>query len=106
MRKARTYTRIFNRGLLKAMFGASLAKIGATPPSIFGKLLGKSPNLKKYASLNAVSLTEGETAKVTVANNVWDNNAFARESVYQGDKAAKSVMKKMWKEFERKRQEV
>lgn len=106
LRKARTFTRIFNRGLFKAMFGANLARIGVTPPGIFSKLLGKSPNLRKHVGLNAVSLVEGEEAKVSIANTAWDNDKFARESVYQGDRAAKSAMKKLWKEFEKKRQEV
>lgn len=68
---ARKFTRIFNRGLIKVMFGANLAQ---NKPKSIEKLLDKSPNLNKFAvSLNPINrLNKAKESTITVTNKAND----------------------------------
>ena len=102
LRNTAKYRRIHNRGLFKAMFGLNLGAIGAGVPQIFKSLVSKSPNLARHTQLNKVSLQTGEVAKVKIGNTVFGNDSFAREAIYQGDKAGKRVLKKQFQEFNKR----
>ena len=107
LRKTVQYTRIFNRGLFKFLFGANFGSIGESTPSYFQKLLQKSPNLIKHISEHILDLKSEEAEeRIRIVNDAWGNQAFARESKYQGEKAAKQYMKKAWKGIEKERVEV
>lgn len=107
LRKTVQYTRIFNRGLFKFLFGANFASIGEQTPPIFQKLLAKSPNLGKHKSLHIIELkTQGDDEGIRIVNNAFGNDAFARESRYRGDKAAQKTMNRMWKEFAKQRRQA
>jgi hypothetical protein len=107
LRKSREYVRIFNRGLFKFLFGANFGSIGEQTPMFFQKLLAKSPNLGKHVKEHILELkTENDAESIRIVNDAWGNQAFARESKYQGEKAAKQSMKKLWQEWNRKKAEV
>lgn len=107
LRKAATYTRIYNRGMFKFLFGGNLGSIGEEVPTFFQKLLKKSPNLAKHLDKNRFTLkSEQDSEGIKIGNDAWDNEAFARESIYRGEAKAKKTMKKMWKDFEKESKEV
>lgn len=107
LRKTVQYTRIFNRGLFKFLFGANFGSIGEQTPLYFQKLSQKSPNLIKHAKEHILELkTEEKQESIRIVNDAFNNDAFSRESKYRGEKAAKTTMKKMWKEYEKQRHEV
>jgi hypothetical protein len=73
----------------------------------FQKLLAKSPNLGKHVKEHILELkTENDAESIRIVNDAWGNQAFARESKYQGEKAARQSMKKLWQEWNRKKAEV
>ena len=49
---------------------------------------------------------KNDTESIRIVNNAFNNDAFSRESKYQGEKAARKTMKKMWQEWDRNRVEV
>lgn len=107
LRKARTYCRIFNRGLFKFLFGANFRSIGEPTPSYFTHLLNRSPNLAKHAHEHILEMkSENGAESIRIVNDAWNNQAFARESKYQGEKAARTAMRQMWKAWEERRREV
>lgn len=107
LRKTREYVRIFNRGLFKFLFGANFSSIGEVTPLFFQRLLQKSPNLAKHVKEHVLELkAKNDTESIRIVNDAWGNQAFARESRYQGEKAARKTMKKMWKEWNNRRVEV
>lgn len=90
---ARKYTRIFNRGLLKVMFGANLAQ---NKPKSIEKLIQKSPNLAKYAmTLNPVNkLNKEKQASITITNKANDiTNSLSSMALRIGAKYAKGTIK-------------
>lgn len=107
LRKTRQYVRIFNRGLFKFLFGANFGSIGEVTPLFFQRLLQKSPNLAKHVKGHVLELkAKNDTESIRIVNDAFDNDAFSRESKYQGEKAARKTMKKMWKEWGDRRVEV
>ena len=107
LRKTRQYVRIFNRGLFKFLFGANFGSIGEVTPLFFQRLLQKSPNLAKHVKEHVLELkAKNDTESIRIVNNAFNNDAFSRESKYQGEKAARKTMKKMWKEWNDRRMEV
>ena len=107
LRKTREYVRIFNRGLFKFLFGANFSSIGEVTPLFFQRLLQKSPNLAKHVKEHVLELkAKNDTESIRIVNNAFNNDAFSRESKYQGEKAARKTMKKMWKEWNDRRMEV
>lgn len=107
LRKTREYVRIFNRGLFKFLFGANFGSIGEVTPLFFQRLLQKSPNLAKHVKEHLLELkAKNDTESIRIVNNAFNNDAFSRESKYQGEKAARKTMKKMWKEWNDRRMEV
>ena len=107
LRKTRQYVRIFNRGLFKFLFGANFGSIGEVTPLFFQRLLQKSPNLAKHVKEHILELkAKNDTESIRIVNDAWGNQSFARESRYQGEKAARKTMKKMWKEWGDRRVEV
>jgi hypothetical protein len=107
LRKSREYVRIFNRGLFKFLFGANFGSIGEKTPAFFQRLLTKSPNLSKHAKEHILELkTKNDAESIRIVNDAWGNQAFARESKYQGEKAARQSMKKQWKEWNKNRVKV
>lgn len=107
LRKTREYVRIFNRGLFKFLFGANFGSIGEVTPLFFQRLLQKSPNLAKHVKEHVLELkAKNDTESIRIVNNAFNNDAFSRESKYQGEKAARKTMKKMWKEWNDRRMEV
>ena len=107
LRKTTQYTRIFNRGLFKFLFGANFQSIGEKTPSYFERLLHKSPNLAKHVKEHILELKSDEKQEsIHIVNDAWNNQAFARESKYRGEKAARTTMKKMWQEWDKKRKQV
>ena len=107
MRKTREYVRIFNRGLFKYLYGSNFSSIGEVTPLFFQRLLQKSPNLGKHAKEHILELKEeNDVQSIRIVNDAFDNQSFARESRYQGERAARNTMKKMWQEWARNRVEV
>ena len=107
LRKTREYVRIFNRGLFKFLFGANFSSIGEVTPLFFQRLLQKSPNLAKHVKEHVLELkAKNDTESIRIVNDAFNNDAFSRESKYQGEKAARKTMKKMWKEWNDRRVEV
>lgn len=107
LRKTRQYVRIFNRGLFKFLFGANFSSIGEVTPLFFQRLLQKSPNLAKHAKEHVLELkAKNDTESIRIVNNAFNNDAFSRESKYQGEKAARKTMKKRWQEWNDRRVEV
>lgn len=107
LRKTREYVRIFNRGLFKFLFGANFGSIGEVTPLFFQRLLQKSPNLGKHVKEHILELkAKNDTESIRIVNNAFNNDAFSRESKYQGEKAARKTMKKMWQEWNNRRVEV
>ena len=107
LRKTRQYVRIFNRGLFKFLFGANFGSIGEVTPLYFQRLLQKSPNLGKHVKEHVLELkAKNDTESIRIVNDAFNNDAFSRESKYQGEKAARKTMKKMWKEWNDRRVEV
>ena len=98
LRKTVQYTRIFNRGLFKFLFGANFGSIGEKTPMFFQKLLQKSPNMAKHISEHVLELkSEPREEAIRIANLAFDNDRFSRESKYRGEQAAKTYMKKAFK---------
>lgn len=90
---ARKFTRIFNRGLLKVMFGANLAE---NKPKSIEKLLEKSPNLAKFAtSLNPINkINKDKIATITVTNQANDiTNNLSSIALRIGAKYARGTIK-------------
>lgn len=107
LRKTREYVRIFNRGLFKFLFGANFGSIGEVTPLFFQRLLQKSPNLGKHVKEHVLELkAKNDAESIRIVNNAFNNDAFSRESKYQGEKAARKTMKKMWQEWNNRRVEV
>lgn len=107
LRKTRQYVRIFNRGLFKFLFGANFGSIGEVTPLFFQRLLQKSPNLAKHVKEHVLELkAKNDTESIRIVNNAFNNDAFSRESKYQGEKAARKTMKKMWQDWNNRRVEV
>lgn len=107
LRKTRQYVRIFNRGLFKFLFGANFSSIGEVTPLFFQRLLQKSPNLAKHVKEHVLELkAKNDTESIRIVNDAFNNDAFSRESKYQGEKAARKTMKKMWKEWNKRRVKV
>ena len=107
LRKTREYVRIFNRGLFKFLFGANFGSIGEVTPVFFQRLLQKSPNLAKHVKEHVLELkAKNDTESIRIVNNAFNNDAFSRESKYQGEKAARKTMKKMWQDWNNRRVEV
>ena len=107
LRKTREYVRIFNRGLFKFLLGANYSSIGEVTPLFFQRLLQKSPNLAKHVKEHVLELkTKNDTESIRIVNDAFNNDAFSRESKYQGERAARKTMKKMWKEWNDRRVEV
>lgn len=107
LRKTVQYTKIFNRGLFKFLFGANFQSIGEQTPTYFTKLLQKSPNLVKHIKEHILELkTEEKQESIRIVNDAFNNDAFSRESKYRGEKAAKKEMKRLFTEWEKKKYEV
>lgn len=90
---ARKFTRIFNRGLLKVMFGANLAE---NMPKSIQKLLDKSPNLSKFAlSLNPVrKINKDKESTITVGNQANDmSNSISARALQVGAAYARGTIK-------------
>ena len=107
LRKTTQYTRIYNRGMFKFLFGANFGSIGEQTPSYFTRLLQKSPNLIHHRNEHVLELkSERETERIRIVNDAWHNDAFARESRYRGDLAARKYIAKAWKDWEKQRRMV
>ncbi len=90
---ARKFTRIFNRGLLKVMFGANLAE---NMPKSIQKLIQKSPNLAKFAtSLNPIKkINKDKEATITVTNKANDiTDSLSATALQVGAKYARGTIK-------------
>lgn len=92
---------IKNRGLLKAMFGLGLSRIGGKVPPMIQKLVKFSPNLSNLISLNPVSVSMPEygTIRVTIANNAMTGSGSFIEIAMR--MASKAADRKMEKELEK-----
>lgn len=102
LRNAKKHIRIYNRGLFKVMFGVNLQSIGEAVPPIFQRLLSKSPNLSGHINLNELQLKTGDEISVKISNKAFGNQSFARQAVYQGDKAAKKTIKKEFEQLNKR----
>lgn len=94
---AKRYTRIFNRGLLKVMFGANLAQ---NMPKSIQKLLDKSTNLKKIVAIaNPITrINRDKQSTITVTNKANDiNSSISTTALQIGTKYAKGTIKQQAK---------
>lgn len=93
---AKKFTRIANRGLMKIMFGAGLYTLNEVPKSI-GKLLDKSPNLKKFINqLNPIKqMNKMDESKLTMENKAGNiSQSLTNIAMRQGKyKAKKQIIK-------------
>ena len=93
---AKKFTRIANRGLMKIMFGAGLYTLNEVPKSI-GRLLEKSPNLKKFVNqLNPIhQMNKKDESKLTMENKAGNiSESLANIAMRQGrNKARKQIIK-------------
>ena len=91
------YGRIKYRGLFKWLWGANFSQIGQTTPTMFSRLLQKSPDLAKKADLSALS--KKQTANETEIISDYKAEGveyFAKSANYQAKKAMKSKLKKLF----------
>ena len=93
IRAAKKYMRIKNRGLFKVSFGSALESIGELIPSIIRSLMSKSKNLFNLTRLNKISESRQKDVKLTLSNEAYDNEPFAKIAIREGDKAAAKTLK-------------
>jgi hypothetical protein len=107
LRKAKSHSRIFNRGLFRfAMGGALMQKFSENIP-FFKRLLTKSKNLANLTHLNGVQDNcKGENVGYKVSANVKDNERFRGKAKLYGGKQYTKTLKKLWKEWNKKRVEI
>lgn len=100
IRGIKKYTKIRNRGLFRAMFGANLEFIRQTIPSNIRGLLNKSKNLLNLKKLNSIteSKEENQYSKIRIDNNAYNNESYQNKAVREGDYNAQKVMKRLLKQ--------
>ena len=107
LRKAKSHSRIFNRGLFRfAMGGALMQKFSENIP-FFKRLLTKSKNLANLTHLNGVQDNcKGQEIGYTVSANVKDNQRFGGKAKSYGGKPYTKTLKRLWKEWNKQRVEI
>lgn len=107
LRKAKSHSRIFNRGLFRfAMGGALIQKFSENIP-FFKRLITKSKNLAKLTHLNEVQDNcNGENVGYKVSANVKDNQKFGGKAKSYGGRQYTKTLKRLWREFNKKRVEI
>lgn len=107
LRKAKSHSRIFNRGLFRfAMGGALMQKFSENIP-FFKRLLTKSKNLANLTHLNGVQDNcKGQEIGYTVSANVKDNQRFGGKAKSYGGKQYTKTLKRLWKEWNKQRVEI
>ena len=107
LRKAKSHSRIFNKGLFRfAMGGALMQKFSENIP-FFKRLLTKSKNLANLTHLNGVQDNcKGQEIGYTVSADVRDNERFAGKAKSYGGKQYTKTLKRLWKEWNKQRVEI
>lgn len=90
--------RIKYRGLYKWLWGANLSKIGEATPTMFSRLLQKSPDLAKKSNLATMYKTQKENETEIVAEYNADGiDYFAKQAKKAATTAMKKKMKKLFR---------
>lgn len=99
LNEAKKYSKIQNRGIMKAMHGLALMNQGHKSP-MFQKLTNKSPNLKKLTNLNTIEFQEQGKELILLNNNkTIDNPSLASFTLNKSLKPIFRVLKGKVKEW-------